>query len=814
MRSSRRVQRTNAGRRREVRCPGLRRHPDRLQGHLLHRRTCRRHAARASSKDSSRRTTRRSSHAVHAAGLPMLGKLNMDEFAMGSSTENSGFGTSHNPWDLERVPGGSSGGSTALVAAGGAPWAWGTDTGGSVRQPASLCGLVGVKPTYGLVSRYGIIAFASSLDQAGPITRTVEDAAALLGIAAGHDPMDSTSIREALPTISTGSMRGIDGMRIGIVQRVPGGEGTQPGVARQRRRGLRAPREAGRRTRRDLAAFLRTRDLGVLPRRTGGMLVEPRALRRRALRVPRAEGDDIVAMMSKTRDEGFGDEVKRRVMLGTYALSAGYYDAYYGKAQKVRTLIIAGPRTRLRDGRPDRLSDVADDRVQDRGEDLRPARDVPVGHVHRSGEHGRQRGDQCSVRSVAGRRLARRVADHRQVARRDDDVPGRVRVRTGPRVDRTAEARPPFDGQHDHGVDRYETTIGLETHVELSTASKMFCGCEVAFAGEPNTRTCPVCLGMPGSLPVANEKAIEFTMMIALALNCTIARRSLFHRKNYFYPDMPKNYQISQYDYPARGEGLVEISGDFGTKRIGITRVHLEEDTGKSIHIGGSGRIADSEYSLEDFNRAGTPLVEIVSEPDIGSAEEARAFVTELRALLETLGVSDVRMEEGSMRVDANVSVRPVGAKEFGAKVEVKNMNSIRSVGRALEYEEKRQRDALDAGETPRPGDETFRREGGNDVVAVAPKSARSTIGTSPSPTSCRSTRITTWVESIKASLPETPAERRERFAAHYGLGEYDIGVLTSSRSNSRTGSKPPPRRTRARPRRSPTGSRPTSSVC
>src|ERR687891_500022 len=246
-------------------------------------------------------------------------------------------------------------------------------------------------------------------------------------------------------------------------------------------------------------------------------------------------------------------------------------------------------------------------------------------------------------------------------------------------------------------TDLYETTIGLEMHVELATASKMFCGCEVSFGGEPNTRTCPVCLGLPGSLPVANAKAVEYTIRIGLALNCEIAAHCVFHRKNYFYPDMPKNYQISQYDMPLCFGGYVDIEGNFGRSRVGITRVHLEEDTGKSIHVGGSGRIADSDYSLEDFNRAGTPLVEIVTEPDIHSVDEARAFVTELRAILESLGVSDVRMEEGSLRVDANISVRRKGESEHGAKVEVKNMNSVRSVARAPEYEERRQRKALDA---------------------------------------------------------------------------------------------------------------------
>ena len=273
------------------------------------------------------------------AGLPMLGKLNMDEFAMGSSTENSGFGPATNPWDVTRVPGGSSGGSTSLVAAGGVPWSWGTDTGGSVRQPASLCGLVGMKPTYGLVSRYGMVAFASSLDQAGPITRTVEDAAALLQMAAGHDAADSTSLDAEVPHYLTGIDGGIAGMRVGIVTEFQG-EGADPGV----------------RARVD-EAYTRLEKLGAtleevsLPSFEHGIsayyLIAPAEASANLARYDGvryghrvAGADDIVSMTSRTREEGFGPEVKRRVMLGTYALSAGYYDAYYGKAQKVRTLII------------------------------------------------------------------------------------------------------------------------------------------------------------------------------------------------------------------------------------------------------------------------------------------------------------------------------------------------------------------------------------------------------------------------------------------------------------------------------------------
>jgi aspartyl-tRNA(Asn)/glutamyl-tRNA(Gln) amidotransferase subunit B len=329
-------------------------------------------------------------------------------------------------------------------------------------------------------------------------------------------------------------------------------------------------------------------------------------------------------------------------------------------------------------------------------------------------------------------------------------------------------------------TDVYETTVGLEIHVELATASKMFCGCAVAFGGDPNTRTCPVCLGLPGSLPVPNERAIEYTMKIGLALNCEIASRSLFHRKNYFYPDMPKNYQISQYDLPLCYGGFVEISGDFGTTRVGITRVHLEEDTGKSVHVGGSGRIADSDYSLEDFNRAGTPLVEIVSEPDIHSAEEARVFVTELRAILESLGVSDVRMEEGSLRVDANVSVRRSGETEHGAKIEVKNMNSIRSVARALEYEERRQREALESGESLIQETRHFDEKTGM-TSSMRTKEYAFDYRYFPEPDLVPIEPSEEWIERVRSSLPELPVQRRARFARDYGLNEIDVGVLTVS---------------------------------
>ncbi|MGZ8626062.1 MAG: Asp-tRNA(Asn)/Glu-tRNA(Gln) amidotransferase subunit GatB, partial [Actinomycetota bacterium] len=245
----------------------------------------------------------------------------------------------------------------------------------------------------------------------------------------------------------------------------------------------------------------------------------------------------------------------------------------------------------------------------------------------------------------------------------------------------------------------YESVIGLECHVELSTDTKMFCGCRNVFGAPPNTNVCPVCLGLPGSLPVPNARAIEYIARIGLALNCRIAPDSLFHRKNYFYPDMPKDFQISQYDLPICVEGHLDVEVDGRRSRIGITRVHMEEDTGKTTHVGSSGRIGGADHALVDYNRAGVPLVEVGSEPDLRSPEEARAYLSELRATLEALGVSDVRMEEGSLRCDANVSTRPVGQTALGTKVEVKNLNSIRSRARALRPEEERQRGALAAGE-------------------------------------------------------------------------------------------------------------------
>ena len=326
---------------------------------------------------------------------------------------------------------------------------------------------------------------------------------------------------------------------------------------------------------------------------------------------------------------------------------------------------------------------------------------------------------------------------------------------------------------------RLVTTIGLEIHVELATATKMFCGCEVAFGGEPNTRVCQVCLGHPGTLPVPNEKAIANAVKIGLALGCSIAPSSIFHRKNYFYPDMPKNYQISQYDIPICLGGAVDVTTDDGTASVGITRVHLEEDTGKSLHMGGGGRIHGADYSLEDFNRAGTPLVEIVTEPDMTSADQARAFAQELRAILECLEVSDIRMEEGSMRFDANISLAPPG--ERGSKVEVKNLNSLRSLHRALAYEEQRQADVLGSGGTIEQSTRHWDEKAGI-TRPLRTKEHAFDYRYFPEPDLVAIEPAPGWLEEVARGLPELPAARRRRLVEDYGLSTYDAAVLVSAR--------------------------------
>jgi aspartyl-tRNA(Asn)/glutamyl-tRNA(Gln) amidotransferase subunit B len=334
-------------------------------------------------------------------------------------------------------------------------------------------------------------------------------------------------------------------------------------------------------------------------------------------------------------------------------------------------------------------------------------------------------------------------------------------------------------------VSRYEPVIGLETHVELGTTSKMFCGSPTTFGAEPNSHVCPVCLGLPGSLPVINRAAIEYTITIGLALNCSIASWCRFARKNYFYPDMPKNFQISQYDEPLCTDGWLDVTVGETVVRVGIERVHLEEDTGKSLHVGGAtGRIHGADYSLVDYNRAGIPLVEVVTKPIPGTGElapaVARAYVTELRDLLRALGVSDVRMEEGSLRCDVNTSIAPRGSGTWGTRTETKNVNSLRSVERAVRSEIERQAAVLDGGGRVVQETRHFQEASGTTTAGRSKEEAQD-YRYFPEPDLIPVAPSREWVEELRSSLPELPAARRARLQAEWGLSDREMAAVRNA---------------------------------
>lgn len=330
----------------------------------------------------------------------------------------------------------------------------------------------------------------------------------------------------------------------------------------------------------------------------------------------------------------------------------------------------------------------------------------------------------------------------------------------------------------------FEPVIGLEVHVELKTASKIFCGCKTTFGAPPNTQVCPVCLGLPGVLPVLNVKAVEYAVRIGLALDCEIAPFSKMDRKNYYYPDLPKAYQISQYDLPLCKNGYLEITGENGeTKRVSIIRAHLEEDAGKLVHAGGAGgRLHAAEYSLVDYNRSGVPLVEIVSGPDLRSAEEAYRYLQQLKNILMYIEVSDCNMEEGSLRCDANVSVRPKGSGTFGVKTEIKNMNSFRFTRQAIDYEIKRQIALLQKGEKIVQESRLWDTEA-QKTRPMRSKEEAHDYRYFPEPDLPPIVLEESFLEKVRASLPELPKARRGRFVRQYGLPDYDAGVLTADKA-------------------------------
>jgi aspartyl-tRNA(Asn)/glutamyl-tRNA(Gln) amidotransferase subunit B len=338
---------------------------------------------------------------------------------------------------------------------------------------------------------------------------------------------------------------------------------------------------------------------------------------------------------------------------------------------------------------------------------------------------------------------------------------------------------------YEEALARYDPVIGLETHVELGTVTKMFCGCPTVFGAEPNSAVCPVCLGLPGSLPVASRAAIEYTIKIGLALNCSIATWCRFARKNYFYPDMPKDFQISQYDEPLCTDGWLDITVEGQPVRIGIERVHLEEDTGKSLHVGGAtGRIHGADYSLVDYNRAGIPLVEVVTKPVAGTGalapEVAHAYVAELRDLLRSLGVSDVRMEEGSLRCDVNVSIAPKGSGTWGTRTETKNVNSLRSVERSVRFEIQRQAAVLDAGGKIVQETRHFHEDTGTTTAGRSKEEAQD-YRYFPEPDLVPVAPSREWVEELRAALPELPSARRARLQSDWGLSALEMTALRNA---------------------------------
>ena len=551
---------------------------------------------------------------LRAAGAVVIGKTNLDEFAMGSSTENSAFGPTRNPHDPGRVPGGSSGGSAAAVAAGLAPLALGSDTGGSIRQPAALCGVVGMKPTYGTVSRYGLVAFASSLDQIGPLTMTVTESAVLFDVIGGQDPLDSTCLERPVPrtVVGPGRRGGRDcgwGWSRSLIDGVDDGVGARVHEAAEvlATAGANVDDVSIPEFRHGLPAYY-----VVAPAEASSNLSRYDGVRY-GLRV---EADTAEAMNAATRAAGFGPEVKRRIMLGTYALSAGYYDAYYGQAQKVRTLIIDAlaaayqrfdvllgattPTTafaigaKVDDPWAMYLSDVCTVPSNLAGH---PAISIPFG----TDDSGLPVGVQVLAPALGEPvmfQVAAMLESRAPVLRPSPgaramsaDAADTAGTSDATDTSDTADTAGTSDAAGTADNSGWEPVIGLEVHCELSTETKLFCGCRNAFGDEPNTNICPMCLGLPGSLPVLNVRAVEYAMRIGTALNCEI-RPSIFHRKNYFYPDMPKDYQVSQYDAPINVNGSLELPDG---SRVRVERAHMEEDTGKTSHIGGGGRIHDAE---------------------------------------------------------------------------------------------------------------------------------------------------------------------------------------------------------------------------
>ena len=871
---------------------------------------------------------------LREADAIVFGKTNLDEFGMGSSTEHSGFQPTHNPWDVSRVPGGSSGGSAAALASGAALLALGSDTGGSVRQPAAFCGLVGVKPQYGRIPRYGLVAFASSLDTVGVLARTTSDAAFLLETLSGPDRQDATAIAHGgFPLSATGPARGdtltargdlphdaptakrdsshhaptasAKSLRVGVLRdldfRDPAlhdlpesGEAARAsGAPLDATFGVEATRALEEAKRRffELGASIDEVSLPMLRHavpiyhvladaeasanlaRYDGVRYGCPSLVEKAL----AEASGIEPFQARVRGIGFGLEVKRRILLGTFALSRGYADEYYERARQARAalteamfdlfdsvdvlLLPTTPGAAFPFGeRDDPLAMYASDLFTVLANLTgAPAVSVPIcrSRTSRSGASlglplavqlmGRPYGER-DLLSIASRieamgdgagsveRDPESPAFGEWSARRCDDEGAELGVRDRPlrvrtstsvppnsdgnsRLGREAHAQASAEGNANAGAqshrkpsavsdtgegeptpvfsstaptaDAFEVVIGLEVHAQLLTASKLFCACSVVTPDEPNSATCPVCLGHPGAMPYLNTTAVDLAVRLGLALGCEVHQRTEWARKNYFYPDLPKGYQITQYAHPLCTGGAVPLDPP-----VSLVRIHLEEDAGKSKHtvddleletrrgvtsLGATLRGATLRgATLLDFNRAGVPLVEIVSAPVLRSPEEAGAYLSELRRIVRYLQVSDGNMEDGSLRCDANLSLRPRGSSELGTRTEIKNLNSIRNVVRALRHEAERQRALLERGVPVTQETRLYDESTGRTRVMRA-KEESSDYRYFPEPDLPPLELSEARLDEISVAIPELPHRRRARFADAYGLADEEIAVLTET---------------------------------
>ena len=731
--------------------------------------------------------------ALDAGGI-CLGKTNMDEFAFGSSTETSFFGKTCNPWDLERVPGGSSGGSAAAVAAGMATLSLGSDTGGSIRQPGSFTGTVALKPSYGVVSRYGVVAFGSSLDQVGPFARSVEDAAFALNAISGRDPLDCTSQPCDIDYTANLDM-GISGMRIGVVPSLLELDGLTTEVKRAFEQSVAKLEGLG-------AQIVEVELPNAAAAISAYYVLGPCEAFSNLSRFDsvryghHAHGKNLEQRYEDSRAQGFGAEAKRRIMLGAWLLASGVYDEYYIPAQKVRTLITAdytkafekvdaivlptSPRTAFKFGE---VSDPASMYLSD----------IYTISINIAGNGG------MSLPVALGEDSKLPIGLQIVGPQFRDEVILRVgaALETLTDIPRIAplEKGGPLMKELTEVLEDWEAVIGLEVHAELTTLkTKMFCSCPIEFGADPNTHTCPVCLGMPGALPVPNKAAIESIVLAGLATNCDIEKHTMFYRKGYFYPDMAKNFQTTQgpLAFCMRGHLDLELSAKGATERvdvpkdddggyttrIGITRIHMEEDAGKMTHLGGSeGRIDGAERSLVDYNRAGTPLIELVTEPDLRTPEEARAFMQKLRQIYLTLGISDCSMEEGSLRADGNVSLRRRGSTELGTKTELKNINSFKNLHDGLAYEICRQAEVLESGGVIRQ--ETRHWEpGAKRTIVMRVKETADDYRMFPDPDLAPFDLSDEFIENVRAKLPELPDAKKARFMESYGLPAYDAGEL------------------------------------